>query len=239
MSKEVKPEIKEVEADTLSLFKKGEITTANSVGLSGELTELCKVEQISGLRFEGYVGHISAQRPNGTEDDVIIAFELPAVSAQEKETVKAAGVLDTFKIGSKLIIYGNMQTLKDFETGRVLVYVFANFVGLSTKPALQNDVALVGKLAKKPTARLTQRGKHITDLTLITQNLLTAGNSYIPCICWGSLADDAAEWEKGDTIRLLGRCQSREYSKLNTDGRREIRTAYEVSARLAERTDRK
>ena len=151
-------------------------------------------------------------------------------------------MLNVFTVGSRLLISGKMQTLKDFETGKVLVFVLADFVGLSPAAALQNDVVITGKLAKKPIARTTQRGKHITDIMLTTQNMLTAGSSYIPCICWGDTADEAANWDKGDTVSILGRCQSREYSKLTEDGRREIRTAYEVSVRRARwvsLTDRK
>lgn len=225
-----------IDAEALhDLFVKDGIATTNGVGLSGELTELTKAEQICGLRFEGYTGKISTPRPSGIYDDVVIAFEAGAVSAQDKEAAEAAGVLNMFKIGSRLLISGKMQTLKDFETGKVTVFVLADFVGLSPTRMLQNDVAITGKLAKKPTARTTQRGKRITDLMIITQNMLTAGNSYIPCICWGDAADEAAGWERGDTVRLLGRCQSRDYSKLTEDGKREIRTAYEVSVRLVER----
>ena len=191
------------DADTIdSLFADNATTTTNAVGLSGEIIELSEAEQISGLRFNGYIGKISTPRPSGAEDTVVFAFEPGAVSTPDKEAVEAAGVLNVFTVGSRLLISGRMQTLKDFETGKVLVFVLADFVGLCPTAALQNDVVITGKLAKKPTARTTQRGKHITDIMLTAQNMLTAGSSYIPCICWGDTADEVANWDKGETVSI-------------------------------------
>lgn len=62
--------------------------------------------------------------------------------------------------------------------------------------------------------------------------------SLIPCICWNETADEVANWLPGDTVKLIGRLQSREYEKLieelYADGVvaervTETRTAYEVS----------
>lgn len=207
---------------------------SNAVGLSGELVGLEEISDICGLPFNGYLGKISTPRPSGTEDEVIVIFEsdtpFNATSGVEFD------VLKEFVAGSRLLISGKMQTLKNFETGRVLVYVLADFIALSPNALLQNDVAIIGKIAHKPTRRETMRHKRITDVMIITQNMLTAGSSFIPCICWGDTADEVAGWNKGDKVRLLGRCQSREYSKVNEgNGKREIRTAYEVSVRRIER----
>ena len=46
----------------------------------------------------------------------------------------------------------------------------------------------------------------------------------------GKNGEDGARIERvGDCVNALGRMQSREYDKLLPDGRRERRTAYEVS----------
>lgn len=133
---------------------------------------------------------------------------------------------------------GKVQTLKDFESGRVLVYVLADFVALSPKAMQQDDAALVGELAYKPVYRETPRGKRITDIFVKVQNVLTAGICYVPCICWQETADEVAGWQQGDKVKLLGRYQSREYSKLkdiDNEESREIRTAYELSVNHIER----
>lgn len=207
----------------------------NIVGLAGELKELEEVTNICGLPFEGYLAKIETPRPRGTADEVVIAF----TEAEVSRGVDGDGLRleNYFKTGSRLLLSGKMQTLKDFKSGRVLPYVLADFIALSPKAMLQDDVAIIGELAYKPTHRDTPRKKRISDIFVRVQNMLTAGVCYIPCICWNETADEVAGWQQGDKVKLLGRYQSRQYSKLlNSDtGERETRTAYELSVSYIER----
>ena len=75
-------------------------------------------------------------------------------------------------------------------------------------------------------------GRDICDLMLAV-NRPYGRSDYLPCICWGGLARQAARWEVGERLRLEGRVQSRRYIKLTEDGPAE-RTAYEVSVLTAE-----
>lgn len=102
-----------------------------------------------------------------------------------------------------------------------------------------DEVAVRGVIANKPTHRETPRGKRITDLAVRVRNELTGSNCYLPCICWQEQADEAAQWQQGDTVELLGRYQSRQYEKVldAATGEREQRTAYEVSVRLIRRKE--
>ena len=124
------------------------------------------------------------------------------------------------------------------STGRQLVFALADFVALSPKAEQQNDIVLVGEIVYKPTYRETPRGKRISDIFVKVKNQLTKCSSLIPCICWNETADEVANWLPGDTVKLIGRLQSREYEKLieelYADGVvaervTETRTAYEVS----------
>ena len=54
-------------------------------------------------------------------------------------------------------------------------------------------------------------------------------SDYLPCICWGIRAREAARWTVGTRVRLEGRIQSRDYIKLTEDGPVR-RTAFEISA---------
>ena len=61
-------------------------------------------------------------------------------------------------------------------------------------------------------------------------------SDYLPVIAWGRTARMCAGAGPGDQLELLGRLQSREYTKIVED-RAEKRTAYEISvlsARLLE-----
>ena len=170
-------------------------------------------------------------------DEVVIAFE---ENTPFKQNSVEFDVLREFAAGSRLLVAGKMQTLKNFESGRVLVYVLAEFVALSPKAMQQDDVALVGELAYKPIHRVTPRGKRITDIFVMVKNELRGNKCFIPCICWQEQADEIAEWQQGDTVELLGRYQSRQYEKVidAESGSREQRTAYEVSVQLINRKER-
>lgn len=211
----------------------------NAVGLAGEITELSEVSNICGLPFSGYLGKIRTPRPSGIIDEVVVAIEKGIAVMQGGITFEAAA-----QPGSRLLLSGKMQTLKDFESGRVLVFILADYVAVSPKAMLQNDVALVGELAYKPRYRETPRGKRIADIFVRVQNELTAGMCYIPCICWQEQADEVQNWEQGDKVKLLGRYQSREYKKATeiiyadnqpAEKKTEIRTAYELSVQQIER----
>ena len=78
-----------------------------------------------------------------------------------------------------------------------------------------------------------------SDITVKVKNEITGGSCYLPCICWQGQADEAAQWQQGDTVELLGRYQSRQYEKVldAATGEREQRTAYEVSVRLIRRKE--
>ena len=53
-----------------------------------------------------------------------------------------------------------------------------------------------------------------SDITVKVKNEITGGSCYLPCICWQGQADEAAQWQQGDTVELLGRYQSRQYEKV-------------------------
>lgn len=221
----------------------------NAVGLAGEVTELEEVSDICGLPFSGYLGKIETPRPSGIIDEVVIAFEKNTPFQYDGMEFD---ILREFAKGSRLLLSGKVQTLKEFKSGRVLVFVLADFVELSPKAMRQNDVALVGELVFKPRRRETPRGKRITDIFVKVQNELTDGTCYIPCICWQEQADEVAGWQQGDTVELLGRYQSREYRKTTemiytvdqltptrttAERKTEIRTAYEVSVQQIRRKE--
>ena len=91
----------------------------------------------------------------------------------------------------------------------------------------ENRLALAGVLCKPPVRRRTPLGREICDL-LLAVNRPYGRADYLPCIAWGSLAAFSGGMEVGDSLRLEGRLQSREYRKM-VDGQETIRTAYEIS----------
>ena len=210
----------------------------NAAGLAGELKEVKEVTELCGLHFNGYLAKIETPRPRGTLDEVIVAFTEAALD--RGQTGDGLRIENYLKKGSKVLVSGKVQTLKDFKSGKVLVFILADFVGLARNPMMQDDVALRGIIAHEPIYRTTPRGKRITDITVIVKNEMTGNKCFIPCICWQEQADEVAGWQQGDTVELLGRYQSRQYEKvIDIDsGSRERRTAYEVSVQLINRKER-
>ena len=209
----------------------------NAAGLVGTLTQIKEIKQLCGLPFCGYMAKLETVRPSGVPDEVTVVFaeDVPYKACNGIEF----DVMQEFVEGSRLLMTGKAQTLKDFQNGRLLVYILADFVAVSEKAVEQDEVAVRGIIANKPTHRETPRGKHITDITVKVRNELTGGSCFLPCICWQEQADEAAQWQQGDTVELLGRYQSRQYEKVldAATGEREQRTAYEVSVRLIRRKE--
>lgn len=209
----------------------------NAAGLVGTLTQIKEIKQLCGLPFCGYMAKLETARPSGVPDEVTVVFaeDVPYRAYNGIEF----DVMQEFVEGSRLLLTGKAQTLKDFQSGRLLVYILADFVAVSEKAVEQDEAAVRGVIANKPTYRETPRGKHITDITVKVRNELTGGSCFLPCVCWQEQADEAAQWQQGDTVELLGRYQSRQYEKVldATTGEREQRTAYEVSVRLIRRKE--
>lgn len=237
--------LKDLNTEILEQLTKGS-SEKNVVGLAGDVKELKAVEAVCGLRFKGYLGLVEVERPSGITDTLVVAFawDTPYKSTQGVEF----DVLREYPIGSRLLLYGKMQTLKDFSTGRQLVFVLADFVALSPKAEGQNDIVLVGEIVYKPTYRETPRGKRISDIFVKVRNQLTKSSSLIPCICWNETAEEVANWLPGDTVKLIGRLQSREYEKLIeeiypasvvAERVTETRTAYEVSVHTIRKAEGK
>ena len=159
---------------------------------------------------------LEVQRLSGNTDTLNVILrrgQLMALEAAEWEKLRVSGQIRTFNnrrgSGAKLVITVLAKELSFCDEED------SNFVTLS------------GTLCKPPNLRTTPMGREICDLMLAV-NRSYGHSDYIPCICWGLQAREAALWEVGTRIRLEGRLQSRQYVKLTEDGAQE-RTAYEVS----------
>ena len=120
--------------------------------------------------------------------------------------------------------------------GRLMVTLFAQ----SVSPGEDNDTltkaTIAGALCRPPVYRSTPFGREICDMMLAV-NRAFGKSDYIPCIAWGRNAQYASRFNVGDTVRLTGRLQSREYQKLLENGEYMMRMAYEVSAFTLEADD--
>jgi primosomal replication protein N len=164
-----------------------------------------------------YIFPLAVQRLSGSSDVLNIVLR--------REQLEAVEVLER----PRLLIEGELRSFNNrrAEGAKLVLTVLAREISLTDGPD-ENRVTLLGTLCKAPNARVTPLGRDICDL-LLAVNRRGGRSDYLPCICWGSRAREAARWQVGDVVRLEGRFQSRGYIKLREDGL-EQRVAYEVSA---------
>ena len=135
--------------------------------------------------------------------------------------------------GEMVTVVGQVRSHNSRENGvrRLLIFVYAGAVLVEDGPPI-NDVSVCGPLCKEPVYRRTPLGREICDVTLAVPRASQRAD-YLPCILWGRTAQDASQCHTRDKIRILGRLQSRTYTKVTENGPEE-RVAYEISALSAE-----
>ena len=128
----------------------------------------------------------------------------------------------------KLCVVGQVRTFNNRrgDGAKLVITVLAQELFFCDEED-SNLVLLTGTLCKPPNLRTTPMGRDICDLILAV-NRSYARSDYLPCICWGARAQQAAEWGVGTQLSLAGRLQSRQYVKLTENGAVE-KTAFEVS----------
>ena len=165
---------------------------------------------------------LAVRRLSGTEDEIPLLLrrrQLEGLELQEADKLCVTGELRSFNNRSG-------------EGARLVITVFVRTLAFCDE-ADENYVQLRGALCKPPKLRRTPMGRDICDLMLAV-NRRCGRSDYLPCICWGQPAREAAEWAVGTHLTLSGRIQSRRYIKMTEVGALE-RTAYEVSAAQIER----
>ena len=138
--------------------------------------------------------------------------------------------------GAMLTVCGQIRShnLRQDGARHLMIFVFATSVTAEDGEP-QNDVIVEGILCREPVFRRTPLGREICDVMLAVPRAFKRAD-YLPCILWGRTAQDVAVCHTRDCIRIEGRLQSRNYTKITEDGPEE-RTAYEVSALSAEILD--
>ena len=135
--------------------------------------------------------------------------------------------------GEMLTVTGSLRShnLTEGTKRRLLIFVFADSVTAEDGEPI-NEVTLEGTVCREPSYRRTPLGREICDIMLAVPRAFRRAD-YLPCILWGRTARETSMLHTRDRIRILGRFQSRLYTKV-TDTGSEERTAYEISALSAE-----
>ena len=194
--------------------------TANQVTLRGSLSALPEYSHENhGRRFFRFL--LEVPRLSGTVDI------LPVIAEDR--------ILDSLDPsgGEMLTVTGSLRShnLTEGNKRRLLIFVFADSVTAEDGEPI-NEVTLEGTVCREPGYRRTPLGREICDIMLAVPRAFRRAD-YLPCILWGRTARETSMLHTRDRIRILGRFQSRLYTKV-TDTGSEERTAYEISALSAE-----
>ena len=145
----------------------------------------------------------------------------------------------TLAEGTLVEIQGQFRSYNrhDGEKNRLVLTIFARELFVLTDGIIYknpNQILLSGFICKKPNYRTTPFGREIADV-LLAVNRPYSKSDYIPCIAWGRNARYAQTLEVGESLKVWGRIQSRQYEKKLEDGTSIIRMAYEISVSKMEK----
>ena len=150
--------------------------------------------------FEFFKAKIQAMRPSGIADKVelIIPVEL------------AAGI----HAGDRVKLEGEFRNYNTGKTYPKTAYsVIVDTLEMAeTNAHDRNIIFLSGNLLKEPVPRVTPLNKRITDLSLSVLSVST--RCKIPVIAWFDIADRVSDMKTSEHLCLIGRIQSREYTKV-------------------------
>lgn len=135
--------------------------------------------------------------------------------------------------GEMVTVQGQIRShnVRSGGVRHLMIFVFA--VSLEAEDGEPiNLCTLEGPLCREPVYRRTPLGREICDMMLCVPRAFHRAD-YLPCILWGRTAQAGASCHVRDLVRIQGRLQSRNYTKLTEEGAEE-RTAYEISALSAE-----
>ena len=192
----------------------------NSITVRGTLHELPSFSHENhGRKFYRFI--LDIMRLSGAVDSLPVIAEETLIHS-----------LDPFG-GGMVTVTGQIRSHNQKTEGHrhLMIFIFATTV-TSEDGEPVNDVILEGVLCKEPIFRRTPLGRDICDVMLAVPRAFHRAD-YLPCILWGRTAQEVSGCHIRDTIRIVGRLQSRIYTKLTEAGSEE-RTAYEISALTAE-----
>ena len=192
----------------------------NQITLRGSLLSLPRFSHENhGKKFFRFT--LEVPRLSGTADLLPIVAEerlVASIDPEGGEMIRVEGQIRSHNIRSE-------------GARHLLIFVFATSITAEDGEPI-NDCILEGPLCREPVYRRTPLGREICDIMLAVPRQFRRAD-YLPCILWGRTAQEGSRCHTRDLLRICGRLQSRNYTKLTEDGPQE-RTAYEISALTAE-----
>ena len=134
------------------------------------------------------------------------------------------------KVGEKIHVVGQFRSYNkiDGDKSKLLLTGFVRYVEPLEDEGNPNNLQIIGYICKPPVYRTTPFNREICDI-LLAVNRAYNKSDYIPCIVWGRNARYAKDLPVGEKLLVVGRVQSRVYTKAINEEVSAERVAYEVS----------
>ena len=200
----------------------------NQVTIVGTVdSEFTYSHEVFGEGF--YMVEVEVKRLSNSEDRIPLMISERLIDVTQDYT------------GEYIMVHGQFRSYNRHEEqkNRLVLSVFVreiSFMEEEPDGTKTNSIWLDGYICKEPIYRKTPLGREIADL-LLAVNRPYGKSDYIPCICWGRNARFASAFEVGEHVQVVGRIQSREYTKKITETETQKRVAYEVSVSKLECMD--
>lgn len=199
-------------------YEKNKEENNNEALLAGMVCETPKKShEIDGENF--YEFSVSVKRLSGQVDTIPVTISERTLMNKNLDNGSFVQVRGEYRS------YNRLEGLKS----KLMLHFFAKEFDILQEEKNENEVKLVGFICKEPIYRKTPFEREICDVLLAVNRQNYGKSDYIPCILWGRNARFMAEQGIGCKIEIVGRIQSREYTKKFENGQSEVKTAYEVS----------
>ena len=180
---------------------------------------------------------------HSVKNEEFFGFDLcvPRLSGQNDiiPVVVAKRLVDFYNIKKDdcVALRGQFRSFNKIENDKrkLILSVFVKEICEWDEGANPNVVELNGFVCKPVIYRRTPFAREICDV-LLAVNRNFNKSDYIPCIAWGNNAQIVSQMHVPANLKIVGRIQSREYSKVeDISSQPVVKTAYEVSiAKLIE-----
>lgn len=172
---------------------------------------------------------------HSVKDEEFFGFDLKVqrLSGQSDiiPVVIAKRLVDFYQIkqGDLIALKGQFRSFNKIENEKrkLVLSVFVKEICEWDEGANPNVIELNGFVCKPVIYRKTPFAREICDV-LLAVNRRFNKSDYIPCIAWGNNAQIVSRMNVPNNLKIVGRIQSREYTKLVEDCP-QTKIAYEVS----------
>ena len=193
----------------------------NEITLKGILKDIEYSHTLNDIEY--HKANLIVPRDDGEDDIIALKFKKYSNVYQENQLVSLKGNIRSYS-----------RRLSDGKT-KVDIYVFTYFDIPSTD---ENDFEIInhfnidGRICKTDKIRQDRSGKDnyhfILANNIFTESRQSKIDTYLPCVCFGTLAKELSTLPVGSQLKLSGSLHSRIYKKFLDNDELELRLAREA-----------